>query len=141
MKEKFLKKTNIFIIISVLVLFALLMGMKPAFADGLVPCGSSTNTDACTLCHLIVGFQNIFNFLKNLLLTATTMFIVVAGVLYMISTGNKNLMDWAKKAITYSLTGFILFLCSWLIVTVVLTALGYKKVGSWSTFTCETTTN
>jgi len=104
----------------------------------LVPCSTSVDSTPCTLCHLVVGFENIYKkFFLPLLFIAVIFFIVVAGVIYMVSSGNKALMDWAKKALTYSLTAFILFLCSWLIVNAILTALGYNK-GTWWTFECDT---
>jgi len=102
---------------------------------GIVPCGKDAG---CTLCHLVIGFERIFKYLSEILFTTTMVFIVVAGVLYMVSSGNTSLMDWAKKAITLSLSGFVLFLCSWLLVGGVLAALGYKQVGSWWTFDCDT---
>jgi uncharacterized membrane protein YgcG len=102
---------------------------------GIVPCGKDAG---CTLCHLVIGFERIFKYLLEILFTTTMVFIVVAGVLYMVSSGNTSLMDWAKKAITLSLSGFVLFLCSWLLVGGVLAALGYKQVGSWWTFDCDT---
>jgi hypothetical protein len=138
MKKYSRKNPGIIFLVSILAVIIFLGGFRIAFA-GLVPCSTSENAEACTLCHLVIGFQNIFNFLKNLLFVATILFIVVAGTLYMISSGNKSLMDWAKKALVYSLTGFILFLCSWLLVTVILTALGYNQVGSWWNFTCDST--
>jgi hypothetical protein len=103
---------------------------------GIVPCGK---TAGCTLCHLIIGFERIFKYLVEILFTVTMVFIVVAGVIYMVSGGSKSMMEKAKQAITLALTGFILFLCSWLLIGGVLTALGYKQVGSWWTFDCDTT--
>lgn len=111
------------------------LNMKSASAQGIVPCGSPGQGE-CTLCHLVIGFQNIMQFFLGLLFITTMLFITIAGVLYMVSSGNKSLMDWAKNALTYSLTGFVLLLCSWLIVTTILLALGYKQAGNWWTFTC-----
>jgi hypothetical protein len=101
---------------------------------GLVPCKNN-----CTLCHLIVGFHNIFTFLLGLLITATLLAITGAGVFYMVSTGNKGMMDTAKQALTYALTAFALGLGSWLVVTMILTAFGFNNAGSWWTFTCDAT--
>jgi len=115
-----------------------LLIMAQSAMAALVPCSTSENPDPCTLCHLVLGVRNIFEFLLALLFIACILFIVVAGVLYMVSSGNKSLMDWAKKAITYSLSGFLLFLLSWVIVTAVLTALDAKRVSNWWTFTCDT---
>lgn len=103
---------------------------------GIVPCGK---TAGCTLCHLIIGFERIFKYLAEILFTVTMVFIVVAGVMYMISGGNKSLMEKAKQAIILALSGFVLFLCSWLLIGGILTALGYKQVGSWWSFDCDTT--
>lgn len=131
------RKIFLLLIILLFSLTILFLGSKVSLADestgGLVPC-----TDKCTLCHLVVGFYNIYKFFLSLIFTATILFIVVAGVIYMTSSGVKAMMDWAKKALTYSLTGAILLLCSWLLVTAVMTALGATNVGSWWNYTCDT---
>jgi hypothetical protein len=101
---------------------------------GLVPC-----TDDCTLCHLVLGFKNIYDYLLVLLLSATTLVVVVAGVMYMVSSGDKGMIDKAKSALTYALTAMILALVAWLIINATLNALGYNKSGSWYNFTCDTT--
>jgi len=65
-----------------------------AFADGdsLVPC-----TDNCNLCDIILGIKRIFGYLGTLLIIVATLFIIIAGIAYMVSGGSKNLMEWAKK--------------------------------------------
>ncbi|MFA6193526.1 MAG: pilin [Parcubacteria group bacterium] len=99
----------------------------------MVPC-----TDDCTLCHLVLGFKNIYDYLLVLLLSATTLVVVAAGVMYMVSSGDKGMIDKAKSALTYALTAMILALVAWLIINATLSALGYTKVGSWYNFTCDT---
>jgi len=84
-----------------------------------------------------LGIKRIFDYLMTLLAIVATLFIVIAGIAYIVSAGNKNLMDWAKKALMYALIGLALYLCSWLIVSSILTAMGYNRTG-WSTFDCET---
>jgi hypothetical protein len=103
----------------------------------LVPCGLNGSAD-CTLCHLVLGFKNIYDYLLGLLLAATTLVIVVAGVMYMVSSGAKGMIDKAKSALTYALTAMILGLLAWLIINTVLNALGFNNAGSWWTFTCDT---
>jgi len=100
---------------------------------GLVPC-----TNNCTLCHLVLGFKNIYDYLLVLLLSATTLVVVVAGVMYMVSSGDKGMIDKAKSALTYALTAMILALTAWLIINATLNALGFKNAGSWYNFTCDT---
>jgi hypothetical protein len=104
---------------------------------GLVPCGLGGAAD-CTLCHLVLGFKNIYDYLLTLLLVATTLIVVVAGVMYMVSSGDKGMIDKAKSALTYALTAMILGLTAWLIINATLNALGYNKSGSWYNFTCDT---
>jgi len=106
--------------------------------NALVPCGLNGAAD-CTLCHLVLGFKNIYDYLLSLLLVATTLVIVVAGVMYMVSSGDKGMLDKAKSALTVALTAMILGLTAWLIINVTLNALGFKNAGSWYNFTCDTT--
>lgn len=102
---------------------------------GLVPCKNN-----CTLCHLVIGIKNIFEYLVyTVLFPLFTLGIVISGVLYMVSSGNKGLTEKAKTALTYSLMGAVVALTSWLLVNATLYAIGYKSVGSWSNFTCDTT--
>jgi cell wall-associated NlpC family hydrolase len=112
--------------------------VSSAFADALVPCGLEGAAD-CTLCHLVLGFKNIYDYFFTVLLAATTLVAVVAGVMYMVSSGDKGMIDKAKSALTYALTAMILALTAWLIINATLTALGYTKVDNRYTFTCDTT--
>ncbi|MDD5489763.1 MAG: hypothetical protein PHP25_03750 [Candidatus Moranbacteria bacterium] len=100
-------------------------------SNSLVPC-----TDNCNLCDIIVGLNRIFKYLGTLLIIVATLFIIIAGIAYMVSGGSKSLMEWAKKALTYALIGFVLYLASWLIVGSILSAMGYNRT-SWSTFDCQ----
>ena len=122
------------------ILFGILFfSFQAAQAASLVPCGTSENPQACTLCHLVIGFKNIFEYLiKVVLFPLFTLGIVIAGVLYMVSSGNKGLIEKAKTALTYSLAGAVIALTSWLLVNSVLHALGYKSVGNWWNYTCDT---
>lgn len=123
--------------LSCLIIFSFSI-VSSVFAQALVPCGLD-GTANCTLCHLVIGFQNIYNYLLSILLVATTVVIVIAGVMYMVSSGNKEIIEKAKSAFLYALTAIILALTAWLIINTTLHALGYKNVGNWWTFTCDTT--
>ena len=138
-----MKKTENEIIAKIFILsFLLIISfsiVSSAFAaDALVPCGLEGKAD-CTLCHLVIGFNNIYNYLLAILLAATTLVVVVAGVMYMVSSGDKGMIEKAKSALTYALTAMILALTAWLIINATLSALGYTKVSNWWTFSCDTT--
>jgi hypothetical protein len=133
-KNKF--SFNAFILVGLLVFS---FGFALSASAQLVPCGVGAGNADCTLCHLVLGFKNIYDYLLSLLLVATTTVIVVAGVMYMVSSGAKGMIEKAKSAFTYALTAMILGLLAWLIINTTLNALGYNKSGSWWNFSCDTT--
>jgi len=139
-----MKKTENKIFARVFILLFLLVIsfsiVSSAFAaDALVPCGLEGKAD-CTLCHLVIGFKNIYDYLLfTVLLPATVLAVVIAGVMYMVSSGSKGMIEKAKSALTYALTAMLLALLAWLIINVTLNALGFKNAGSWYNFTCDTT--
>ncbi|MFA6285020.1 MAG: pilin [Parcubacteria group bacterium] len=136
-KNKIFLKT---LFLSCLLVFSFSI-VSSAFAEALVPCGIGEGNADCTLCHLILGFQNIYNYLLALILSATTLVVVVAGVMYMVSSGNKGMIEKAKSALSYALTAMVLALVAWLIINATLSALGFKHPfsGKWYEFTCDTT--
>lgn len=137
MTEKNIKKSAL--LVSFIFLIFTFFICEKVLAAGLVPCGTSENPSPCTLCHLIIGFKNIFDYLLGtVLFPLFTLGIVISGVLYMVSSGNKSLVEKAKTAFTYSLMGAVVALTSWLLVNAVLSALGYKSVGNWWNYTCDT---
>jgi len=111
--------------------FLLFIGIfLPVFSAnaGLVPCGLSVDDKdldgnqavPCTLCHLIVGTQNIISFGLKLLITVAAVGIFIAGVMYIISAGNEGMMTNAKAFLTASLTGFTITLMAWFFVYTVM---------------------
>lgn len=117
----------------------------------LVPCGRSTNdpgtpnideTNQCTLCHLFLMSKNVFDLIFSLVIVAAILFITIGGVVYIVSTGNSNLVAMAKNIIKKTLIGFTLMLAGWLLVYTLLTFLSTgdmvgKGTGSWFEFSCE----
>ncbi|MDQ1283824.1 MAG: hypothetical protein QG620_172 [Patescibacteria group bacterium] len=142
MKNK-TKFPKIFLFLAALVLLHLPF---LAFADGIVPCGNSSQSP-CTLCHLIIGIKNLIDWGKNLLVTITFVGIFISGVMYIISSGEEAMVTQAKKFLSASLIGFTVTLAAWLIVNVAITWVASAKpdlgIGktSWSTFTCDTTSS
>jgi len=111
---------------------------EPASGDdstgGLVPCNNK-----CTLCHFLIGLQNIFKYLMGLLFVATMFFVTVNGTLMMVSLGSKKIVGQVKTALGLCLKGFLLFFICWVIITGILKTLGYKQIGNWWQFECDTT--
>jgi hypothetical protein len=111
-------------------------------AGGLVPCGNNVDgtNDACTLCHFVIGFQNLVNFMLKLVVTVGFVGIFASGVLYIISAGDEKMIGSAKSALTASLVGFAIVLGAWLIVNVTLWVfsanLDMQTGGNWYTLVC-----
>ncbi len=112
-------------------------------AQGIVPCGQGSNkANACTLCDLIVGVKNVIDFGMEILISVAAVGVFIAGVMYVISSGNEQMVTTAKNFLSASLIGFTVVLSAWLIVNVVmwiLVANGNLGVGAtnWYTFTCK----
>lgn len=158
-----------------LILAGVLFSAIPAYAavtlaaptwKGIVPCGrysegidDSGNWQAagedisktCTLCHLIVGIDRIIQYGQWILITVGVVAIFIAGIIYIISSGNPGLMEKAKKFLTAALIGFTVVLASWLIINVLITWVMNAKPGLgientidssgaivWNDFTCST---
>ncbi|MFZ2188474.1 MAG: hypothetical protein WAV73_02870 [Candidatus Moraniibacteriota bacterium] len=136
------------------VFFALFAAIDEASAaSGLVPCGLGSN-DPCTLCHLIVGIQGLIQWGMGILITLSITAISIAGVMYVVSSGDPTLTKQAKSFVTSTLIGFALMLGAWLIVNATLWVFSAKEgtatgtsaskysLGleskNWYTFECST---
>lgn len=129
---------------------------------GVVPCGRNSNdaktpedeSAPCTLCHLIVGFQRLVQYGMYMVVTLALVGIFCAGVMYIVSTGDENMMTQAKGFLKVSLIGFSVVIGAWLIVNVTMWVLGAREasdeggvlglginVVSWNKFTCDTTSS
>jgi len=126
------------IIFSFLFLFSSLLFFVPSplFADepelsGFIPCGRTTGTPAemapCTLCHIIVGGQRIISWGMGVMTVIAIVVIVAMGILYIVSTGNEQMMSTAKSGIKATLIGFAVMLSAWLIVMTVLRVISVKQ--------------
>lgn len=115
----------------------------------LVPCGRLTDdpgtttineTENCTLCHLFLLLKNVFDLMLSLLIIVSILLITIGGVVYIVSTGNSNLIGIAKNIITKTLIGFALMLIGWLLVFTLLTFLSTGDMvgkGTWFEFNCD----
>lgn len=113
-------------------------------AAGLIPCGNTSDpNNRCTLCHLVLGFKNIIDYGFNIFIFLALLMLVVAGVMYIISTGDQGLMTTAKGIMMNTLFGFAFVLLAWLLVNFTIYMLG-ANVGverdstkTWNNFICN----
>ena len=123
-------------------------------SSGLVPCGRNCDnplteedeTQICTLCHLIVGIDNIIDYIFLILGVVGFLILVIGGITYIVSAGNQTIVTAAKKAIFSGLIGFTIVLIAWVSINTVIVYLfplnqdgniGGKILG-WDKFTCDT---
>lgn len=55
---------------------------------------------------------NIMNYLKKIAGSIALIFIILGGIMYMISAGNKEMMERGKKTLIYALAGFAIVIAS-----------------------------
>lgn len=126
------------------VFFGASIPSSDAQAAGLVPCGTG-NTPPCTLCHLIVGVNDVIKWGMNVMTFFAVAIITAMGIVYIVSAGNSGMMSTAKNGIKSTLIGFAIMLGAWVIINAIMTTLANNAVvskgGDWSTFTCDTTSS
>ncbi|MDO8530287.1 MAG: hypothetical protein Q7S10_02685 [bacterium] len=102
----------------------------PETNGGLVPCGQFPDC-RCEIKDFFIMLRWIFDFIVKVIAAPLAgLLIVVGGVLILLSGINANWYATGKRLITWAIISFLLILGSWLIVDIVLKAIGYT--GSWS---------
>lgn len=132
-------------------IFLLIAPIYTTNAAGVVPCGNGL-TDPCTICHFIVGFKNLIDWGRNILIALSITSLSIAGVMYVISSGDPEMIKRAKSLAVNTVIGFSLMLGAWLIINTTFWIFSAKsapvdsvekynlglEAKSWDTFTCST---
>jgi Type IV secretion system pilin len=151
-------RTSFFILLSCFILFSVgLFALPAAPAEaGIIPCGLSKpdpaiaggGTAKCTLCHLIVGINEIIKLLRNIMLAVAIAVIVAMAFVYITAGGDEGRMRFAKGGITAALIGFAIILLAWVVVNFILSIRDTSGASifnstlirtGWDTVTCDTT--
>ncbi len=118
---------KIFPIIILLVFLAIPILANAADTGGIVPCDGPD----CTIASFFVMLARIYDFIVLWIATPlAVLMLIIGGVIIIISAGNPNLAGLGKKMVTAAIIGLALVFCSWLIIDVILGALGYN-MGTW----------
>ncbi|QQS60901.1 MAG: hypothetical protein IPN70_03340 [Candidatus Moraniibacteriota bacterium] len=147
MRKKILKKMLLVFIFGLIFSIPVISKAAPTGeGEGLVPCGAtSKHSDMCNLCHLVVGVDNIVDYVLMVFAIIGFLMLVVGGITYIVSGGNQSIIGAAKKTIWSALVGFAIVLLAWVIINTVLlyllplsgNTIG-EKLKAWSEFSCET---
>lgn len=97
-------------------------------AAGFVPCGRNVDdpataineTATCTLCHVIVGGKGVMDWGMRVMVAIGLVVITAMGIWYIVSAGDKGMIEQAKSGIKSTLIGVAAILGAWLLVNTVL---------------------
>lgn len=123
---------------------AMFVGIYNANA-ALVTCG--TGSSMCTLCDMIKGMNIIIKFLMNLAVGVALLAFAIGGVMYVISAGEKGMIEMGKSAMKNAAKGFVIIFAGYLIINMTISYLGAKtdingnptfgmNITSWGNFEC-----
>lgn len=93
--------------------------MVQAEEGGIIPCDGPD----CSACHVVQLGNNLIVVLVQLLTLVAIIMIVIAGFRLVMSGGNSEAWESAKKSFTNIIIGIILVLSAWLIVDTIMKAL------------------
>lgn len=127
-----------------LIIFLLLF-LTPSLvqAQGLVPCGRSTDdpntsydeTKPCQLCHIFVLFDNILKFIFfKIVPPLAILMIAIGGLYFLFSSGNPSTLAQGKAILKYTAIGLLIIYGAWVVVNLILTFPGLMKTdfGGWN---------
>ena len=88
----------------------------------------------CGLSHVFILIFNIYKFIVFKIATPlAALLMVLGGIMWVVSAGNPGLLDMGRRMFKGAIWGIVLIFGSWIIVNVVLIAIGYT--GGWSGIT------
>src|SRR3990167_9463751 len=91
------------------------------------PFTDSSKLVNCDLCEIFKMGNTIISIAAGALVGISVMMLVVGGLHYITSAGNENLIQAAKKIITYSIAGLVVVTLAFVIIKTVATILQYTK--------------
>jgi hypothetical protein len=141
---KFKKLFRMVLIAAVVLSASSFLGASKAQA-AIITCGRGQ--DMCTLCDLIKGMKDIIDYLMKISIGVALLVMAIAGVMYIVSAGDKGLAGKAKAAMTNAAIGFVVIFAAYLIINTTITYIGTRKnnagvatfgmnITSWGNFDC-----
>ena len=126
-----LETYNTKLIFTAILLFFIFLFSTPVFAAGLVPCGTTANPKACTVCDFFVLIQNIINLILIIFASLATLAIIYIAFIFMFSGGSPTKIADAKGKLWLVIIGIFWVLGSWLVLNTVLNFMVNKRVFPW----------
>jgi hypothetical protein len=103
----------------------------------IVPCGTS-GTQPCTPCGLLDVLENIVQFVtRGVVGPVAALLFIYAGVLYLISAGNRRRILQARRVLTNTVYGVAIILIAWLVVVQLIKIVAPGSAADrWYEFSC-----
>ena len=125
-------KTKIltFFIVILIFTFSFFNFVQAVDTGGLVPCGNITDKEGnilnpCKFCNLITLVSNVINFaLYNIAIPLVLVFIVWGGLTIMTAGDSPEKVSQGRKMIQSAIIGVFIALGAWMIINMVLNAVG-----------------
>ncbi len=100
-------------------------GIVSPVGQGLIPCDGPE----CTINHVMILLNNLMNFFFNtLLLPLFVVMVLYLGYSYITAMGKPGQHAKLGSMAMHMFLGLLLMLCSWLIVKIILSVLGYADI-------------
>lgn len=107
----------------------------------IVPCGTKANPTPCTLCDIFVLVQRIIDYIIAVLVVFAPIFIVIGGIMILVSGAKPEQVSLGKRMITNAIIGVIISLLAWTLVNMVFNQLVSKDTEKfpwpWYEIKCE----
>ncbi|MFH1182782.1 MAG: hypothetical protein V1690_00785 [Candidatus Moraniibacteriota bacterium] len=110
-----------------------LINTAHAATNSLVSCSGND----CSLCSLLQTVSNGYNFFLGVCVAVAVLVLIIAGVSYLISSGDKFRLQKSSYFLKSGIGGFALILVGWLIIQTAIRTAGFPNAGSWWNFECN----
>jgi hypothetical protein len=111
---------HLLVVVTFLPILAMFMTPVPVHAD-LVTCGRGPDINsACTLCDIVKGISVLTTYIRDIMVFIALAVITAMGIMYIVSAGNQEMMETAKKGIWASLAGIAIILLAWVVVNTIM---------------------
>jgi len=127
-----------------LAFYSFLAGVSPVLADGICPDDAQVGTGFNALCKKNADLGGVVQLIVNLVLflglVAALIFLIIGGIKWIMSGGDKTATENAKNAVTSALIGLAVVVGAFVLINIVLSFFGITggvsgiKVPTVSTF-------
>ncbi len=108
-------------------------------SKGVVPCGTSYASRACTVCDIFVLIQNVINLLIFAAMSLGTLAALVIGIRFLIFGSNEKIIQQTKQQFNWLVWGVVVVLCSWLFLNTLFNFVARDSFRFWNQISCIVT--